>query len=184
MPPRHTDQEQADFEHALTAIAEQEALPQAELDSLSMLEGDDLGRFRATFEKLPSDARARLVQGLRGAAEQRLRLDYSAVNRLALEDTESRVRLAGVQAAIEDRSEYWLAKLLDLLRSDPSTDVRQAAAEDLSRFTLLAELEDLDAATTARLRTELQEVIADDTQAPRVRTSALAALGYFSDAVI
>ncbi len=184
VPPRHTDQEQADFEHALQAVVDQGPLPQAELDSLSMLEGDDLGRFRQSFEQLPADARARLVRALHGAAEQRLRLDYGAVNRLALEDAEARVRLAGVRAAIEDRSPFWLSKMLELVGSDPSTDVRQAAAEDLARFTLLAELEDLDARSTARLRNRLQEVIADEQQAPRVRTSALAALGYFSDVVI
>jgi HEAT repeat protein len=77
-----------------------------------------------------------------------------------------------------------LGKLLELVKSDASTDVRQAAAEDLARFTLVAELDDLDTDSTARLRTRLQEVVADDNQAPRVRTSALAALGYFSDAVI
>jgi HEAT repeat protein len=184
VPPRQTDQEQADFERALQAVTDQGPLPQAELDSLSMLEGEDLGRFRESFERLPSDARARLVRGLQGAAEQRLRLDYTAVNRLALDDPDARVRLAGVQAAIEDRSPYLLDKLLELVGTDPSTDVRQAAAEDLARFTLLAELDDLDADSTARLRTRLQDVIADENQAPRVRTSALAALGYFSDAVI
>jgi HEAT repeat protein len=149
-----------------------------------MLEGDDLARFQATFDQLPADARARLVRGLQGAAEQRLRLDYGAINRLAVEDVEARVRLAGVRAALEDRSAYLLGKLLELVGSDPSTDVRQAAAEDLARFTLLAELDDLDADSTARLRTRLLEVVADDTQAPRVRTSALASLGYFSDVVI
>jgi HEAT repeat protein len=184
VPPRQTDQEQADFEHALEAVAEQAPLPQAELDSLSMLEGPDLGRFRETFERLPADARARLVRGLHGAAEQRLRLDYSAINRLALEDAEARVRLAGVRSAIEDRGAYLLDKLLELVANDPSVDVRQAAAEDLARFTLLAELEDLDATTTARLRTRLQQVVADVAQAPRVRASALASLGYFSDALI
>jgi HEAT repeat protein len=184
VPPRQTDQEQADFENALRSVVDQGPLPQAELDSLSMLEGDDLNRFRQAFEQLPADARARLVRGLQGAAEQRLRLDYSAVNRLALQDQEARVRLAAVRAALEDRSPQLLHTLLELVRSDPSVDVRQAAAEDLARFTLLAELEDLDAESTARLRTRLQEVIADRTQAPRVRTSALASLGYFSDAVI
>jgi HEAT repeat protein len=184
VPPRQTDQEQADFEHALQAVADQGGLPQAELDALSMLEGEDLRRFQETFERLPAGARARLVHGLQGAADQRLRLDYSAVNRLAIEDAEAEVRLAGVQAAIEDRSPYLLGKLLELVGSDPSTDVRQAAAEDLARFTLLAELEDLDADAVARLRTRLQEVIADESQAPRVRTSALASLGYFSDVVI
>jgi HEAT repeat protein len=184
VPPRQTDQEQADFVRALQAVADQGPLPQAELDSLSMLEGDDLARFRETFQQLPGDARARLVRGLRGAAEQRLRLDYGAVNRLALEDAEARVRLAGVEAALEERGPYLLTKLLDLVGSDPSVDLRQAAAEDLSRFTLLAELDDLDADSTARLRMRLREVVADESQAPRVRTSALASLGYFSDAVM
>jgi HEAT repeat protein len=184
VPPRQTDQEQADFVRALQAVADQGPLAQAELDSLSMLEGDDLQRFQETFRKLPADARARLVHGLRGAAEQRLRLDYGAVNRLALEDAEARVRLAGVRAALEDHGPNLLTALLELVALDPSVDVRQAAAEDLARFTLLAELDDLDADSTAQLRTRLQEVVADASQAPRVRTSALAALGYFSDVVI
>jgi len=184
VPPRHTDQEQADFDRALQSVADQGPLPQAELDSLSMLEGDDLRRFKDAFDPLPADARARLVRGLSGAAEQRLRLDYSAVNRLALDDPDPKVRLAGVQSALEDRSPAWLDKLLELVRSDPSLDVRAAAAEDLARFTLLAELEDLGADATARLRLVLQEVIGDAEQAPKVRTAALAALGYFSDMVV
>jgi HEAT repeat protein len=184
MPPRHTDEEQADFARALQSVADQGPLPQAELDSLSMLEGSDLGRFRDAFAGLPGDARARLVRGLQGAAEQRLRLDYGAINHLALEDQDPKVRLAGVQAAIEDRSPALLRRLLELVKSDPSVDVRWAAAEDLSRFTLLAELEDLDADSTARLRTTLLDVAGDATQAPRVRTAALAALGYFSDMLV
>jgi HEAT repeat protein len=184
MPPRQTDEEQADFARALQSVADQGPLPQAELDSLSMLEGGDLNRFGDAFSGLPADARARLVRGLQGAAEQRLRLDYGAINHLALEDTDAKVRMAGVQAALEDRSPALLSKLLDLVKTDPSVDVRWAAAEDLCRFTLLAELEDLDADSTARLRTTLLEVAADSTQAPRVRTAALAALGYFSDMLV
>src|SRR5947209_6126797 len=102
MPPRQTDEEQADFVRALQAVAQQEPLPQAELDALSMLEGDDLARFREVFSGLPAGARARLLLGLRSAAEQRLRLDYSAVNRLALDDADPQVRLVGVQSTIED----------------------------------------------------------------------------------
>jgi HEAT repeat protein len=184
MPPRQTDQEQADFTRALQSVAQQGPLSRAELDALSVLEGGDLARFREVFSALPAAARARLVRGLLGAAEQRLRLDYGAVNRLALEDPDAEVRLAGVQAALEDRRPTLLHKLLELVRSDPSVDVRWAAAEDLARFTLLAELEDLDAESTAQLRTALLEVVADPDQAPRVRTAALAALGYFSDVLV
>jgi HEAT repeat protein len=181
MPPRQTDQEQADFVRALESVANQAPLPQAEIDALSILEGHDLTRFREVFGRLPAGARARLVHGLRGAAEQRLRLDFAAVNQLALDDPDPQVRLAGVQAALEDHSTALLSKLLDLVRSDPSTDVRLAAAEDLARFSLRAELEDLDGDSVAKLRSTLQAVVADQEQAPKVRGSALAALDYFSD---
>jgi HEAT repeat protein len=181
MPPRQTEEEQADFARALQSVADQSTLPQAELDALSVLEGGDLDRFHQAFSTLPAPARARLIIALRGAAEERLRLDYGPVNRLALDDPDAQVRLAGVQAAIEDRGYPLLRKLLELVEHDPSIDVRWAAAEDLARFTLLCELEDFDAKTIADVRERLSAIVADASQAPKVRASALAALGYFSD---
>jgi HEAT repeat protein len=182
--PRQTEEERADFDRAIQSVADQGPLPQAEVDALSMLEGSDLERFRDAWGTLPAGARARLIRALHTAAEQRLRLDFSALNRLALDDADAQVRLAGVQSAIEDRTPALLLKLLELVASDPSIDVRSAAAEDLARFSLLGELDDLDPELTARLRTRLYEVARDDSQAPRVRASALAALGYFSDVAV
>lgn len=181
MPLRHTEEEQADFSRALQSVADQGPLPQAELDALSMLEGGDLARFREVWAPLPAGARARLVLGLRTAAEQRLRLDYSAVNLLALNDSDEQVRLAAAQSTLEDRSPALLNKLLEVVESDPSVDVREAAAEDLARFTLLAELDDLDGESADRVRSTLRDVLSDQGQPPRVRWAALAALGYFSD---
>jgi HEAT repeat protein len=179
---RQTEEQQAEFARALQSVAEQGPLPQAEVEALSMLEGNDLARFREVWAPLPAGARARLVLGLHSAAEQRLRLDFSAVNWLAIDDPDPQVRLAGLQSALEDRSPSLLNKLLQVVRSDPSVDVRWAAAEDLARFTLLAELDKLDAASAADVRSTLRGVVMDASQAPRVRTAALAALGYFSDA--
>jgi HEAT repeat protein len=181
MPRRHTDEEQAIFARALQLVAEQGTLTQEELDSLSVLEGPDLEQFREVWALLPAGARARLIRSLKGAAEERLRLDYSALNRLALDDAEAEVRLAGVESTIEDNSRALLHKLLQLVESDPSLDVRWAAVEDLSSFTLLGELEDLDQETIGELKARLQGIVRDTRQAPRVRASALAALGYFSD---
>jgi HEAT repeat protein len=110
-----------------------------------------------------------------------LRLDFSALNQLALEDADARVRLAGVECALEDRSPALLHKLLELLKSDPQAVVRAAAAEALSRFALLAELEDLDAESARRVRSGLLETVRRDGEHDRVRSAALAALGYFSD---
>jgi HEAT repeat protein len=179
--PRQTEEERADFARAMRSVAEQGPMPQAEVDALSMLEGGDLDRFRQVWAALPAGTRARLIRALRAVAEEQLRLDFSSLNRLALEDADAQVRLAGVDSALEDRSPALVLKLLELLTSDPSVDVRWATAEDLARFTLLAELEDLDPELTAALRRRLREVAHDESQAPRVRASALAALGYFSD---
>jgi HEAT repeat protein len=180
MALRQTDEEQAEFERALQSVADQEPISPSQLETLSMLEGDDLDKFRDAWRSLPGGARARLLAGLYDAAEQHLRLDYSAVNHLALDDPDPLVRLAGVRAGLEDRSRALLVKLLELVESDQSVDVREAAAEALSRFTLLGELEDLDADTVKDLRRRLRQVVRDPNQAPRVRGTALAALGYFS----
>ncbi|HET6319220.1 MAG TPA: HEAT repeat domain-containing protein, partial [Chloroflexota bacterium] len=145
------------------------------------LEGSDLDRFREVWRALPGVARARLIRALYGAAEQRLRLDFSALNQLALDDGDARVRLAGVECALEDRSPVLLAKLLELLRNDPQPEIRAAAAEDLARYSLLAELEDLDAEAAGQLRTGLLAAVRNQSEHPRVRSAALATLGYFSD---
>src|SRR6266851_6732315 len=179
MALRQTEEEQAVFEHTLELVAEQGPMSQEEVDSLSMLEGTDLSRFHEVWAKLPAGARARLLVALHGAAANRLRLDFSALNQLALDDEDPQVRLAGLRSTIEDQSPKLLRKLLDLVQSDPSHEVRLAAAEDLARFTLLGELENLDDETLSQLRAALQEVAHDANQAPSVRASALAAQGYF-----
>jgi HEAT repeat protein len=146
-----------------------------------MLEGADLATFREVWLGLSAPARARLVRALHNAAVSRLRLDFSALNRLALEDKDPMVRLSGIEAVIEDRSIELLNSLLTILSNDPHVELRVAAAEDLARFVLLAELEDLDKDSSERLRTQLLAKVRDESEDPRVRSAALAALGYFSD---
>jgi HEAT repeat protein len=181
MPPRQTDEERAEFEQALRSIAAEEPMPQAEVDALSMLEGPDLASFGAVWSGLSAPARARLIRALHGAAENRLRLDFGALNRLALTDDDARVRLAGIEAVIEDNSLDLLTALLNILSTDEQVELRVAAAEDLARFVLLAELEQLDADGAADVRTRLLEVVRNEDEDPRVRSAALASLGYFSD---
>jgi HEAT repeat protein len=91
------------------------------------------------------------------------------------------VRLAAFECALEDRSPRLLARLVDLVRNDPSREVRRSAAEDLARFTLLGELDDLDRDSTRQVRERLLEAVHAEQEDSSVRAAALAALGYFSD---
>jgi hypothetical protein len=161
MPPRQTDEERADFASALQAIAQEEPLSTAQLDALSVLEGDDLSSFGGVWDGLAAPHKIRVLTALRGAAEQRLRLDFNAIDRLAMSDADPLVRRAAIECTLEDTSAALLDKLLDLVGSDPDARVRLSAAEDLARFTLLGELEDLDPETTERARSALLHVVHD-----------------------
>jgi HEAT repeat protein len=181
MDVQPTEREHEHFDAALTAVAGQSTLSTDQLDALNVLEGADLERFSGVWSTLDEAARRELVQTLRTAAEARPRLDFGPINLLALDDTSAPVRLAGVQAAFEDRHPRLLRRLVELVRTDPSVEVREAAAEDLARFALLAELGDLDPDSTRLVRDRLIQVMRDAEQGARVRQSALAAAGYFSD---
>jgi HEAT repeat protein len=177
-----TEREREHFDTALAAVASQSTLSSDQLDALNVLEGPALERFRDVWSALDDAARRELVEALRTAAAERARLDFGPINLLALQDASATVRLAGVQAAFDDRHPRLLQRLLELMRSDPSIEVRVAAAEDLARFALLAELGDLDADTTRLVRDRLIEAVHDPRQEASVRQAALAAAGYFSDA--
>ncbi len=175
------EEKRAAFEAALEKVAVEGELSVADYDALSVLEAQDLATFGVVWGKLPAAARARLVRALREVAENRLRVDYSTINRLAIKDEDPEVRLAGVEGAIEDASQVLLDELLELVRLDPDPRVRRAAAEDLARFTLLGELETLHASSVQELRDVLLQRLHDESEDLGVRSSALAALGYFSD---
>lgn len=182
--PLQSSEHQAAFERALQSIRTEAPLSVEELDALSVLEAPALDTFSEAWQALSPTSKRTLVNALHAAAEERPRLDFSSLNRLALNDADDGVRLAAVQAALEDRSPRLLRRLLELLRSDPSSEVREAAAEDAARFALLAELGDLDADLTSLVRNELTASLRDPEETASVRGAALAALGYFSDAEI
>jgi HEAT repeat protein len=166
---------------ALDAIRQRAPLTVQQLDALNVLEGDDLDRFREAWETLDPDARRELIEWLRASADERQRLDFSPINLVALHDPMPEVRLTAVQAAFEDRSPALMDRLLELLRTDPSPDVREAAADDVARFALLGELGDLDADQTRRVRQALVDAVHDPSEEARVRSTALGAAGYFTD---
>ncbi len=176
-----TEERRLALQSALDALGEEVELSGEQQAALSMLEGGDLEAFRVAWSALAGPARARVVRALARAAEQRLRLDFAAINHLAIEDRDPEVRLAGVESALEDRAPSLLERLVRLARQDDSAEVRRAATEDLARFALLGELEDLEPDAVRRVRGTLLEALHDVNEAPGVRSAALAALGYFGE---
>lgn len=174
-------EDQAHFQRALQKIAAEEQLEADELFALNVLPSTDVEAARQAWAGLPAGARARLVRELRDAAIKRLALDFSWLNHLALEDEAEEVRLSALESNLEDVSPRLFETLLRLLREDPSHQVRRAAAEDLARYALLAEVEGVSAAVKQQVKDALLGALNDPLQSPGTRSAAMAALGYFSD---
>lgn len=166
---------------ALARLADEEPLAQEHVDALSALHGESLASYRQTWEALSAPARERSLRALCAAAVDRLRLDFSPLNYLALDDPDEAVRLAGVESALEDESAYLRDRLLRLVAEDPSHRVRRAATEELARFALLAELQGLAPDEGSRIREALLARVEAAGESPGIRSAALAALSYFND---
>jgi len=161
------------------AVAEQGALPEEEVNMLSVLESDDLARFTTVWAKLPAGARARLIRALHGAgaappAAGLQRLEPACARRFRCPGARG-----GVVSTIEDRSPELLRKLLDWCATDPDFEVALRRPRTWLVLRCSVKLETLDAEAISELRGSLQERCAMNARRQSAR-AALAALGYFS----
>ena len=115
------------------------------------------------------------------SAVERPRLDFAAINLVAMHDPTPESGWQPSRPPSRTAARPSMERLLELLRTDPSVEVRQAAADDVARFALLGELGDLDADQTQRVRQALVDAVHDPNEEARVRSAALGAAGYFSD---
>ena len=151
-----------------------------EILALSDLDRAAAEAFRNAWLWFPLDRRVTLVRRMDELLEDRIDLNFGHVLRVALDDSSAVVRQLAVTALWEDDSNDLLDRLLNLLRNDPSPDVRAAAAEQLGRFAERAEADDLDADLGARVRTALHAVLAVGASPLIVRRRALEAVASFA----
>jgi len=158
--------------------------PQASLYLLSNLDAADAARVRQVWVGLPVELRRRIVTRLVELAEADFEVNFGALFRMGLEDTDAQVRAASVEGLWEDEDVRLVPLLAALLREDEDADVRAAAAASLGRFLLLGELEKIrpgprDAAYEALLAAcqDLQELL-------EVRRRALESLAYVGNETV
>jgi len=140
----------------LEQLAEQRDLvPFSQLYALSDLSSEDLVEFRAAWTALPADQRRRLMRALVELAEASFQVNYDAIFRYCLDDDEAAVRAGAIEGLWENERVALVGPLVTMLRTDPSPDVRSAAASGLGRFVLAGELEQIESPIQARIVTDL-----------------------------
>ncbi len=112
---------------------------------------------------------------------QRANVDllFGRAFRIALEDDDPVVRQRAITGLWEDTSSELEATLLELVQTDPSTDVRAEAGHALGRFAELAVEHGDFPGESSRLRLALMEIANDESQHELVRCQALEGLGVF-----
>jgi len=131
---------------------------------------------------LPLDRRLAILSVANQLAEDDIHLDFSAVLRICLTDTDGGVRAAAIDGLWEDEEFRTGDLFAKMLRTDPDERARAAAAISLAKFALKAEEQTLYAPTAARVRQALLDAANDRREQREVRRRAVESVGVISDA--
>lgn len=172
------------FQDALTHLQDARTLLPSALSALSGADKGELAGFVRVWERLPVERRRRAAQEMVELAEQNIELDFNALFRHLLNDADAPVRAHAIEGLWEDEDAALVKSFAALLRDDPDSSVRAAAADALGRFLLLAEYGHLASPSAATLGETLLAAARNLGEELDVRCRAVEALGYWSDDVV
>jgi HEAT repeat protein len=153
-------------------------MPQQEsLYLLSHLDAEDAAQVRAVWPNLPVELRQHLVNLLMEIAEADFEVDFGAIFRIGLEDTDAQVRTAAVEGLWEDPDVRLVPPLIERLH-DEAMSVRAAAATSLGRFVLAGELGKIRPDPFSQAYEALLAVCRDAVEHFEVQRRALESLSY------
>ena len=150
------------------------------LSGLSGLSRDEVKLFQKAWAQVEPERRRKIAAKLADLAEDNFDLDFEAVFRICLSDSDEAVRIKAIEGlrGCEERS--LIEPLVQLLKHDRVESVRATAASALGTFALLAELEKLRPADSGRVEAALLSAIRDPDETVEVRRRALEAASALS----
>lgn len=146
---------------------------------LSDLSENDLAKIKKIWHKIPDWRRQALLEDTELMAADDTLLSFTALGKFALEDPNEHVRALAIRNLWESEDTTIIPKLLEMLISDNSEEVRANAATSLGQFVYLGEIEELKEKILHEIEEKLISVYrGNDTLL--VRRRALEALGFSS----
>jgi HEAT repeat protein len=150
------------------------------LINLSNLTPDEVSAFEDAWRDADVRRRRQVVQDLVELAEDNVELDFDAVFRVSLSDSDAEVRRSGVRGLCEYEGRDLIPALVALLLTDSDQEVQAEAALALGRYALKAEFEEIRSSDADLVDDALRRAIADPGRALEVRARALEAVGVRS----
>ncbi len=147
---------------------------------LSEPQKHNLETLQALWPSLPVDHRRLLMSRLLETSENDFQADFTDVALMALRDEDSEVRQHAVGALWTGEGPAIVQALIDRLGSDPSTDVRAAAASSLGRFVMEGEFEEIPRGIAREVEEALLRILSREPDRSEVYRRALESVAFSS----
>jgi len=157
------------------------SLARVGLQRLSDLPLEEAQEFKRVWPTIDVNRRRKIASSLVELAEENFEFDFTATFYVVVTDTDPEVRREGIEGLWESMTYDTADLLIRVLETDPSPEVRAAAASSLGRFTYLAEMGKTDKKTAEKVRETLLSAYHSDSEPVQVKRRALEALGYLCD---
>ena len=171
-------QDSVDFKSLIAQIASPDA-PDSALYKLSNLHGEELEQLVQAWAAFPTERLQAMMSRLVEIGEADFEVDFTELFKAGLRDTDAQVRASAIEGLWEVKDVALVRPLIQFLQTDPSIRVREAAATSLSRFVLMAELEQLHARLGEMIWDVLWKAIHSPEEDLSVRRRAVESLAYF-----
>jgi HEAT repeat protein len=153
----------------------------ARLVNLSHLAPDEVSAFEDAWRDTDAQRRRLVMDQLVDLAEDNVELNFDAVFRTSLTDSDAEVRRSGIRGLWECEERDLIPVLAGLMLTDSDQSVRAEAALALGRYALKAELGEIRVSDAGMVDDALRKAIADGGQTIDVRARALEAVGVRSE---
>lgn len=165
----------------LQQLRQPQQVNRARLKVLTDLRERDYAVFWHDWVLIPREARVRIVTLMNEISEENLELDYRPIMRWLLEDENPEVRRRAIDGLSEEEHPRIIEPLLNCLMHDSDDVVRSAAAMSLTRFTVLAAVDELSQAHSTHLIDTLHRALLQHQDKPNVYRRILESLGPVAD---
>jgi len=163
---------------SLTAAGKE--FPRKYLGHFSDIQPLELQTVMDVWERVNLSRKLSLLEGLDALAEKDTLVSFDDFASAILIDPEASIRTRALRLLVECEDEKLIPTYLNLLKNDPDAGVRAEAANVLSLFIELGELEEIAEDAYSEIKPALVESAKSEKEA-RVRRQALEALGWSSD---
>jgi HEAT repeat protein len=147
--------------------------PRSTLVGLNDLSVREARRLATAWPSVPLEARRAVVVELSDLAEERFDYTFHRALEAMLDDTDATVRQTAIAGLWGHDDSRFAERLLAVLASDPSEDVRAAAARGLAYFVELGEWEEIPEELSDRIYDALMAVLESTSEPMHLRAQAL-----------